>query len=99
MKFLQDLVERRARVLPITNILKNSFGWVGFILGGAYGFSNSMKEMNGPVWRTTVGACSGGALGFTVGLFPYQAFGLLLVGDVASTMGEKNNWWKKKITC
>ena len=86
MKFLQGLVERRAKVLPITEVLKASFGGVGLFFGGAYGFSESLREGNGVVWRPTVGAACGGALGYTVGLFPYQAFGLLLAVDAAYTV-------------
>ena len=83
---VDQMSERRAKALPITNVLKASFGGVGLLFGGAYGFSQSLKESNGVVWRPTVGAVCGGALGYTVGLFPYQAFGLLLAVDAAYTV-------------
>ena len=86
MKFLQRLVERRLKALPMTFYLKDSFCLVGTAFGGAYGFSNSLKECNGVVWRPTVGAVCGGALGFTIGLFPYQTFGLLLAVDTAYSL-------------
>jgi hypothetical protein len=70
----------------MTEVLKASFGGVGGIFGGAYGFSQSLRERNGVVWRPTMGAAVGGTLGFTVGLFPYQAFGLLLAVDAAYTV-------------
>ena len=80
------MVERRAKVLPMTEVLKASFGGVGVIFGGTYGFSQSLRERNGLVWRPTMGAALGGALGYTVGLFPYQAFGLLLAVDAVYTV-------------
>ena len=83
MNFLQALVEHRAKALPMTAILKDSFGMVGAGFGGIYGYVQSFKECNGMVWRPTVGAACGGALGFTAGLFPYQAFGLLFAVDGA----------------
>ena len=58
---------------------------VGAIFGGSYGFANSLRNTNGVVWRTTVGVVGGGVLGFTVGLFPFHAFGLLFIGDCANT--------------
>jgi hypothetical protein len=83
---VDQVSERRAKALPITEILKVSFGGVGSLFGGSYGFSQSLRKSDGVVWRPTVGAVCGGALGYTVGLFPYQAFGLLLVVDVAYTV-------------
>ena len=83
---VDQVSERRAKALPITEILKVSFGGVGLLFGGSYGVSQSLRKSDGVVWRPTVGAVCGGALGYTVGLFPYQAFGLLLVVDAAYTV-------------
>jgi len=98
IKIINSIIEHRVRKLPITNVLKDSFMYVGAIFGGCYGFSNSLHNCNGVVWRTSCGIAGGGALGFTIGLFPYHTFGLLLVGDVVNTIstdcehGEKMNF-------
>jgi len=80
---LQRIVERRVKVFPTGNILKDSFMWVGAVFGGAYGFSDSMRACDGIVWRTTLGMVGGGAAGFTTGLYPFHVLGLFFAGDVA----------------
>ena len=97
MKFLQRLVERRIQALPMTLYLKDSFSWVGAVFGGAYGFSQSLQKGNGVVWRPTVGAVCGGTLGFSIGLFPYQAFGVVLAIDTLYTFSPWQHPMKKKI--
>jgi hypothetical protein len=67
----------------MTELLIVPFGSLGALFGGAYGFSQSLSERNGVVWRPTMGAACGGVMGLTIGLFPYQTFGLLLVVDGA----------------
>jgi len=85
MNFIQKLVERRVKVLPITDTLSGAFAGVGALFGGSYGFSQSLHEGDGVVWRPTVGAMCGGAIGFTMGLFPYQTFGLVVAVDAGYT--------------
>ena len=86
MKYVKMLVEYRVKKLPVTNILKDPFMMVGSVFGGAWGFSNSLHHSDGLVWRTSLGMVGGGVVGFTVGLFPYQALGLAFMGDVAYTL-------------
>jgi hypothetical protein len=89
MNILNSIIEHRVKKLPITDVLKDSFMGVGAIFGGAYGWYSSLKHCDGVLWRPSMGIVSGGALGFTVGLFPFHSFGLLLMGDVAYTVSKK----------
>jgi hypothetical protein len=89
INYLKQIVEHRIKKLPITEILKDSFKYVGIVFGCGYGFNRSLHYSDGLVWRPTVGGVVGGTIGYTVGLFPFHAFGLLLVGDVAHTTWEK----------
>ena len=84
-QLINSIIEDRVKKMPITVILKDSFMYVGAAVGGCYGFQNSLQNCNGVVWRTSSGILGGGALGFTVGLFPLHTFGLLLIGDVVHT--------------
>jgi hypothetical protein len=95
IRIINSIIEHRVKKLPMTNVLKDSFGIVGSIFGGCYGFSNSLHNCNGVVWRTSCGIAGGGVLGFTVGLFPYHTFGLLLVGDVVNTISTN---YKKNLS-
>jgi len=88
MNYLEKIVEHRVKKVPITNILKDSFMGVGAFFGGIYGFKKSLEHSNGVVWRPTMGFLGGGAIGFTVGLFPFHTFGLIIIGDVAYTVKQ-----------
>jgi hypothetical protein len=89
MKFLQRIVEHRVKKVPMTDILKDSFMAVGAVFGGAYGFANALHSRHGLVWKPTLGIMGGGAAGFTVGLFPFHALVLVLVGDVAHSVSRR----------
>lgn len=86
IKTINSIIEHRIQKLPYTNILKEPFMIIGALLGGTYGLSNGIKHHNGVVWKPFLGIVSGGVFGFTVGLFPFHAFGLVLIADVANTV-------------
>ena len=89
MDYLNKIVENRVKKLPVTEVLKDSFKVVGIVFGCAYGLNRSLDYSDGLMWRPTLGAVVGGTIGYTVGLFPFHAFGLLLAGDVAHTTYRK----------
>lgn len=86
IKMIESIIEQRIKKLPYTNILKDPLMGVGALFGGIYGLSNGIKHDNGVIWKPSLGVVGGGALGFTVGLFPFHAFGLVLISDVAYTI-------------
>ena len=67
----------------MVELTAHPFMTVGAVFGGAIGFTSSLRNENGPIWRTTMGSAVGGSIGLLVGLYPYQAFSLLLVSDIA----------------
>lgn len=83
--YIRRLERRRIEKLPITDVTKESFKWLGAFFGFNVGVSQIFKNDNGFVWRPTAGAVVGGTLGYTIGLFPYHAFGLILLTDAACT--------------
>jgi len=90
MNFLKEIVKHRVKKVPITDVLKDSFMGVGALFGGIYGFKKSFENCNGVVWRPTLGCVTGGAIGYTIGLFPFHTFGILILGDVTYTVLEKS---------
>jgi len=72
---------RRAKDVPITSITRGVFSTGGAMLGGTYGFTNSMHNNNGVIWRPTTGAFIGYTTGMVCGLFPYHTFGILVTVD------------------
>jgi len=83
---INSIIEHRIKKVPYTDILKEPLMGVGALFGGTYGLSNGIRHNNGIVWKPFLGVVGGGVLGFTVGLFPFHAFGLVLIGDVANTI-------------
>jgi hypothetical protein len=83
---INSIIEHRIKKLPFTNILKDSLMGVGALFGGIYGLSNGIRHENGVIWKPFLGVVGGGVLGFTVGLFPFHTFGIVLIGDVANTI-------------
>ena len=82
---LNTLVSNRTKKVPMTMVTKEAFGIAGAMLGGSYGLANSFHHTNGVVWRTSGGVALGYGAGFLCGLFPYHAFGLLVIADVGYT--------------
>jgi hypothetical protein len=80
------LVSNRMKKVPMTMVTKEAFGIAGAMIGGSYGFVNSLHHRNGVVWRTSGGVALGYGTGFLCGLFPYHAFGLLVITDVGYTV-------------
>jgi hypothetical protein len=84
-KFVQSIIDHQVKKYPFVNITKDSFQWVGMLLGGIYGFKESLRNENGVIWRPSLGVVVGGCAGYTTGLFPFHVFGLLLSSDLIYT--------------
>jgi hypothetical protein len=75
---VKKIIENRIQKVPFTNILKNSFGYVG----GAFGFFQSLKDVfkyeNGFLLRPVCYTMIGGSFGFVCGLYPFHCLGLFM---------------------
>lgn len=62
-KFIHSWIYKRTLKLPMVELTAHPFMTVGAIFGGAIGFTSSLRNQNGPIWRTTMGTALGGSMG------------------------------------